>query len=249
MRSALSLGCNKYSPAVYGEAKLNGCVNDAKYMNELAFNNHFDAEMVVDSSAIKAYFTLWMERQAKKAVAGDYILLTWSGHGTNTKANGKDINGICLYDGVLWDYEFKELICKFRKGVSIIWVSDSCFSEENFKFIFRQDGAIKSMNFKNVAIKAPENVSWTTSKDFKCNFIQYASSNKYQVSYDLGQNGLFTDSLRRSVRMNPSGNYYKIFEGIQKIIAQSGYPQTPKFICINGNDVKPKGLTYRQFLL
>lgn len=247
MKVSIHIGINKYSREYYkGIKQLSGCVNDCKYMNELSKANGYSSIRISDASAIRQFFIDYMLKMSNELVNGDNLFISFSGHGIFEIIDRKRCNGLCFYDSVIWDYEIKELLSKFRKGVNIIWITDSCFSEENFRFVFRQDGTVKSIKPDSIInFKAPKNVKWQTVFDIKCNLIQYASSSQFQVSYDLGQNGLFTNALRNSIRECPSANYYKIFQLTEKNVALTGYPQTPKFIVLNGNDIK---LTYRTFL-
>lgn len=248
MKISHHIGINKYNPTYYGKIReLKGCVNDSKYMNDLATANGYLSSKVINASAISNYFVEYLTRLSEKLVPGDNLLISFSGHGTKSEIDGKMCNGLCFYDRILWDYEIKAVFAKFRKGVNLIWITDCCFAEENFRFVFRQDGDIKFINTDQIEnFTAPKNVTWQNVFDIKCNLIQYASSSQFQVSYDLAKNGLFTEALRSAVRENPTGNYYKIFQLIERNMAKTGYPQTPKFIVLNGNDIK---LTYRNFLL
>jgi len=247
MKVSHHIGVNKYNPKFYKKIKdLPGCVNDAKYMNDLATANGYHSSMVINASAISNFFIDYLTSLSTDLVPGDNLLISFSGHGTKAEFDDKLCNGLCFYDRVVWDFEIKEIFSKFRNGVNLIWITDCCYAEDNFRFVFRQEGEIKYLNPDQfVNFTAPKNDKWQNVFDIKCNLIQYASSSQYQVSYDLGRNGLFTEALRMAVRENPTGNYYKIFQLIERNIAKTGYPQTPKFIVLNGNDIK---LTYRTFL-
>ncbi len=247
---ALNIGINVYSPAIYGTgSNLKGCLNDCTYMNSLAKDNGFTSTTLKDKSATKSALLSWIRNAVSETNSGDFIYMSQSSHGTRTTMKGKEVNGICMYDGILWDFELKAELIKIKKGVNVIWATDTCFSENNFRFAFAPEGQIKYLDYGALkGITLPKSVQWVGVDDFKCNFIQYASSTAFQVSYDLGSGGLFTESLKKAVRINPAGNYYKIFQETEKAMATSGYPQTPRFIVINGNDVLPKGLTYNKFL-
>lgn len=243
-----NIGINIYDSRIYGSnSNLRGCVNDAMVMQNIAKERGYQTTTLFDAQAtLKAFFD-YLKYAAITLGTGDYLLFSVSSHGTTAKIQGKEVNGICFRDGVAWDFQIKEYIKKFKKGVNIIWVTDCCFSEENFKFVFRQDGQIKYINYSTLKnIQLPKSVKWVGSDEFYCNFIQYASSTKYQVSYDLGNNGLFTLAMRDALALLPLSNYYQLFQGIEREIKKSGYPQTPRFIVINGNLVKPKGLTFRK---
>lgn len=245
---SLNVGINLYDTRIYGKnANLRGCVNDALIMKQVSEERGYTTKSLFDKEATTSAFFEFLKQAAITLGTNDYLLISVSSHGTSTKMQGKDVNGICFYDGIAWDFQIKEYIKKFKKGVNIIWVTDCCFAEENFKFVFRQDGQVKYIDYSTLKnIQLPKSVKWVGSEEFYCNFIQYASSTKYQVSYDLGNNGLFTLALMNALKALPLANYYQLFQGIEREVKKSGYPQTPRFIVINGNLVKPKGLTFRK---
>jgi hypothetical protein len=243
-----NIGINLYDKRIYGSnANLRGCVNDAQVMQKIAKESGYNTTTLLDNQATVANFFKFLTMAANTIGTGDYLMISVSSHGTTTKMQGKDVNGICFTDGVAWDFQIKEYIKKFKKGTNIVWVTDCCFAEENFKFIFRQDGTVKYIDYSTLKnIQLPKSVKWVSSEEFYCNFIQYASSTKFQVSYDLGTNGLFTSAMKEALATFPQSNYYQLFQQIERNIKKTGYPQTPRFIVINGNLVKPKGLTFRK---
>ncbi len=247
---ALSIGINNYNRTVYGnKATLKGCVNDSKYMKLLAFNNGYTTTQLINQQATRSAILSWIKNAVKNTNPGDFVFMSQSSHGTRTTMQGKEVNGVCMFDNILWDFELKAEFTQFKPGVNVIWITDNCYAENNFRFIMEGEGVIKFIDFSELkGVVLPKSVQWLGAADFKCNFIQYASSTSFQVSYDLGSGGLFTESLKKAVTANKNANYYKIFQETEKIIAKSGYPQNPRFVVINGNNVLPKGLTFNKFL-
>lgn len=240
----ICIGINKYAPAYYGNTpNLSGCVNDAVWYYEMLKKHGFALTLILDNHATKSSFIRWITGVADAAMPGDLVTIFQSSHGTSSRNGKKTINGLCFHDGILWDFEYKKLLMMLKKGVNVILVNDCCFSQNNFKAILPNDAQMKFLDFKEIK-KAllPSTVDWVTSKNIRCNIIQLASSTELQVSYDLGEHGLFTSCLMKA---DLSKNYYQVFKQVEKSCYLSGYPQTPTFSVVNGNDI---ALTYHRFL-
>lgn len=240
---AANFGINKYS-FISGN-NLNGCVSDAEFMNSIAKDNGYTATLYKDSAGTINALRTFLTNAANTSVAGDYVLLSQSSHGTHQMIQGKDCNGLVMNDGVIWDFQIKELLMRFKKGVNVIWITDTCFSEENFRFVDQPKGKVKYIEFSKLQVDLPNFISVVKGvTDFACNFIQIASCSLMEVSYDLGKYGLFTKSLMDAYKVQPKASYYKMFSMTEANMAKSGYPQHPKFIPINCNGT----LTVKPFL-
>ncbi len=72
------------------------------------------------------------------AVAGDLVVITYSGHGSqvpdsnSNESDGQDETW-CLHDSQLLDDEIFVMLSKFRPGVRVLIVSDSCHSGTVFE--------------------------------------------------------------------------------------------------------------------
>lgn len=246
MKLSVHFGINKYDPSYYaGTPNLSGCVNDATFMQSLCKSNGFKTVYAKDNQCTKDTFIKNVKFAIDKLKAGDIFCFTQSSHGTYTIKNGKRITGICMYDQIMWDYEIGNLLAEFKPGVLIIWITDSCFAEDNFKFLMSLPGQIKFLNSTEILKKNNTVINDEKSNKILASVINFASSNSFQPSYDLGANGLFTASLRDAIKVDPNFNYYKLYLQIVKEMATSGYPQTPVLGIVNGDD---KATTYNKFL-
>jgi hypothetical protein len=102
-------------------------------MNDLAQAQGFSPQMFLTNEATRAAVIESMNRAANELVSGDIFFLSYSGHGGQVP----DINGDekdyvdetwCLYDGELLDDEIYLRYCKFKEGVRVLVLSDSCHS-------------------------------------------------------------------------------------------------------------------------
>ncbi|WP_036438301.1 caspase family protein [Mycobacterium sp. URHB0044] len=135
-RKSLHIGLNRVDPDQYGgwDGALSGCINDADAMKEIAESRGFTAEQLIDDQATVGAVRDKLNEYASQLEDGDFLFLTYSGHGGQVPdQNGDEIDGYdetwCLYDTELVDDSLYGALCTFKKGVRIFIMSDSCHSE------------------------------------------------------------------------------------------------------------------------
>jgi hypothetical protein len=133
---AVCIGLNAVDPKHYQgwSGNLAACEADAGDMADIARSAGFaKPDTYLTKAATREKVRGAVTRAATAANAGDMVLLTYSGHGgqlpdrNGDEPDGKDETW-CLYDGELVDDELLELFTKFRPGVRILVLSDSCHS-------------------------------------------------------------------------------------------------------------------------
>lgn len=131
---ALCIGINDYPGT---DSDLAGCVNDANdWAAELGVRG-FEVARLIDGQATLAAMTAGIEALIGKAVAGDTVVITYSGHGTwvpdssGDEPDGRD-EGLCPHDigrvGPLLDDEIRRLFSARKAGARVVLISDSCHS-------------------------------------------------------------------------------------------------------------------------
>lgn len=131
----LHIGLNSVSDAAYSgwSGPLAACEFDANDMAALAKSRGMKSTVLLTKKATRANALAAMRAAAKALKSGDLFLLTYSGHGGQVP----DVNGDepdkkdetwCLFDGQLIDDELYFELSKFRAGVRILVLSDSCHS-------------------------------------------------------------------------------------------------------------------------
>ena len=132
---SLHLGLNKVSPKAYAgwDGPLAACEFDARDMAAIARAKGMKPTVLLTARATRKA-TLAALRAAAKALAkGDLFFLSYSGHGgqvedvTGDESDKKDETW-CLFDGQLIDDELYHELSRFRAGVRILVLSDSCHS-------------------------------------------------------------------------------------------------------------------------
>ena len=144
---ALVIGLNSVDPKHYDnwDGKLEVCENDANDMETLAKGNKFTTKKLLTSSATRKNVIKEMNAAAKKLKSGDIFMIYYSGHGGNEIPDkNKDEDdpwadkydeSWCLFDAQLIDDELYFQWKKFRKGVRILLISDSCFCGDIAKIV------------------------------------------------------------------------------------------------------------------
>lgn len=245
---SVHFGINEFDPKYYGsKCELGGCINDSKYMKQEAIKQGFTATLYTNEACTKAKYIQRLTEAANELVEGDIFLYSQSSHGTFKVIGGERHTGLCMYDSITWDQETKQLLSKFKKGVLIIFISDSCFAQGNYRSISiqgenKEGTKVRYIDSKNI----PMDVIYNKKNiDFKANIIAYGSSNQFQSSLDLGDMGLFTAKLKEVTGKGELLNYFQVFRRVEKAIADAGYQQSPVFQVENGADT---ATTYKQFL-
>jgi hypothetical protein len=130
---SLHIGLNRVDNAAYGFAvpDLAGCINDANDMLALARNKGFQTRQLLDNQATSAAIVSKIEQAAQTLQPGDLFWISYSGHGSqipDPKESDQRSETWVLWDRQLIDDELYALWGKFRAGVRILVISDSCHS-------------------------------------------------------------------------------------------------------------------------
>ena len=139
---SLHVGVNTVNPAHYTNnmPSLTGCENDAESMRLIAKSRNFTNMKLVGTQATRNAVIMVINRASEVLENGDTFFLTFSGHGGwirdfNSDEEDSRDETWCLYDGQLIDDELEQMWLKFKSGVRILVVSDSCNSGTVAKFM------------------------------------------------------------------------------------------------------------------
>jgi hypothetical protein len=140
---SLHLGLNRVDPAHYAgwDGALNACESDANAMETLAQGRGFKSTKLLNEQATADAIKDGVTNAAGQLEAGDIFLVTYSGHGGQVpdlndedEKDGSDETWLA-YDRQVIDDELFELWTKFKPGVRILVLSDSCHSGSVHKAI------------------------------------------------------------------------------------------------------------------
>ncbi|MBC7734133.1 MAG: caspase family protein [Bacteriovorax sp.] len=132
---SLNIGLNAVDAAAYGgwDGPLAACEFDA---NDMAFIARFwsmKSTVLLTKKATRANVLAGMRGAAKALKAGDLFFMSYSGHGgqvpdVSGDESDKQDETWCLFDGQLIDDELYFELSKFKAGVRVLVLSDSCHS-------------------------------------------------------------------------------------------------------------------------
>lgn len=132
---SLHIGLNTVSGEHYGgwTGELAACEFDANDMAAVAKAKGMKASLLLTKKGTRANVLAGIRGAAKSLAAGDLFFLTYSGHGGQVpdvtgEEDDKQDETWCLYDGQLIDDELYFELSRFKAGVRILVLSDSCHS-------------------------------------------------------------------------------------------------------------------------
>jgi hypothetical protein len=132
---SLHVGLNAVDPDHYAgwSGDLVACEFDANDMAALASTQGIKPTVLLTKRATRANVFKAVRAAATKLESGDLLFLSYSGHGgqipdvSGDEPDKKDETW-CLYDGELIDDEVFVELARFKEGVRIVVLSDSCHS-------------------------------------------------------------------------------------------------------------------------
>ncbi len=136
----IHIGVDRVDPAHYGsDLALPSCGNDARAMAQISQQLGYDTCVLVDAEATTSALYGLLSDASHNLQAGDALLLTFSGHGSQIANESGDHEQdlmdetTCFYDRMLVDDELYALLRGLREGVRAHVVFDSCHSGTAFK--------------------------------------------------------------------------------------------------------------------
>ncbi|MBN2013526.1 caspase family protein [candidate division KSB1 bacterium] len=230
MKKALNIGINNYP----GSANdLQGCVNDADDWAKRLQVLGFETEILVDKKATIATVKNKMKNLITSATAGDVVVVSYSGHGTNvydTSGDEPDYydEALYLYDGVLLDDDISDIIRQAQSDVSIVVILDSCFSGTATRLAKLNTHIPRFIKTADIPPTATKRRDFLSEDDMVEILISGCSDNEYSYDAYLNNryNGAFT-YYALSV-MQDDQTYDSFFTALRKVLPSDEFPQTPQ---------------------
>jgi metacaspase-1 len=258
---ALTIGLNAVDPRHYAgwNGRLHACEADARDMADIARSRKFTVKRLLTRSATRRAVLAGIARAAAALRSGDFFLLTYSGHGGQVPDRNHDEPDLqdetwCLYDGELIDDEINRALARFKAGVRVLVLSDSCHSGTVTKAMFYAargatgagaSAAAERIRYRNM----PREVALRTYRAHRTMYdklqdaikgdpraavravvILISGCQDNQLSQDGDFNGLFTANL---LRVWKEGRFRGSYRAFHSAIVRSMPPdQTPKLFTI-----------------
>jgi len=197
---SLCIGLNSVDPNHYvdesgrpWDGKLLPCENDAGVMKDIAESQNFKVSTLLTKQATIDNVLKGIKNASDKLVQADIFMLYYSGHGgqildANEDEKELDMKDLydetwCLYDGQLIDDYIYSALSKFKSGVRIISLSDSCHSGTVIKDLMPQ--GMSTMNKNEIELPKYGNVNPVTSNVDKTHdsVLKYAPTSVLTGTY------------------------------------------------------------------
>ncbi|MGB8193093.1 MAG: caspase family protein [Chitinophagaceae bacterium] len=141
---SLHIGLNKYNLSTYKRdygkylSQLPNCHRDALAKQEVAQRFNFKNASFINEEATAENMLTMIDLIAAELEYGDMFFLSFSGHGSRVADRNYDEDDgydetWCLYDRMVTDDELFEKWKRFRPGVRILVIADSCHSGTSIK--------------------------------------------------------------------------------------------------------------------
>lgn len=202
MKHALIVGINQYDKRIT-TANLRGCVLDANRVLSQIFVDMpyiYLADKAATVQSVKAALTA----MAENLVAGDTLYYYQSSHGTYKDFANRRATGRVMYDGVLMDYDFIAILKKFKPGVTVVTISDTCFAESNSRTAERAGMATRYIPYPLEEKTARKMLSNRASfAGVKCALVEISAAQLEQEAQEVfghtavENGGIFTTLLLR----------------------------------------------------
>jgi hypothetical protein len=224
-------------------------------MEAIAKKQHFAKRtMLLTKAATADAVSNAIGEAAKTLKSGDLFFLTYSGHGGQVKdTNGDETDGMdetwVCYDRQFIDDELYDLWSKFKPGVRIVVLSDSCHSGTVLRDIpaFVSGGpriramptsvALKVQKahaklYKSIQDHHPD----AESAEVDASVLLISGCMDNQTSRDGARNGLFTGTLKKVWNGGKfNGNYRRLRDNI---VAKMPPDQTPNYYFVGNADAE-----------
>lgn len=263
---SLHIGLNRVDPDHYEgwDGELTACEFDAKDMRAIATKQRFTPTVLLSKQATAAAVKSAIASAAKKLTKGDLFLLSYSGHGGQVPDTNHDESRLptglrdkydetwVLFDRQLVDDELYALWSKFKPGVRIFVLSDSCHSGtvarvapafieggrkgDRCRFMPRSV-ADKTFRAHRKLYNDIQKGTPTGEKSLvRATVILISGCQDNQTSLDGNRNGLFTEKLRKAWANGKFKGTYRTFRN--KIASTMPGSQTPNYFVTGVSNAK-----------
>jgi metacaspase-1 len=267
-RRSIHVGLNSVDPEHYDgwDGTLMACEFDADDMEKLAQSRGFEPTKLLTQQAKADAVIAELEKAADELGDGDFLFVTYSGHGGQVPdKNGEDEpdrsdETWVLYDRQLVDDELYALWAKFKPGVRIFVLSDSCHSGSVLKDIEDRDAVPNVVaDRETAAAESPrrralpldvmvktyrahkdeydaiqEAVPSSADADVGAGVLLISGCQDDQTSLDGISNGLFTETLLGVWDDGSWNGPYSAFH--DAIVAKMPDDQQPNLMTVGAGD-------------
>jgi len=263
---SLHIGLNRVDPHHYQDADgqpwdgaLNACEFDAHDLEAIAKKKGFATRRkLLTADATADAVRQGILDAAGRLATGDLFLVTYSGHGGQVPDTNHDETVLpsgqkdrmdetwVLYDRELIDDELYVLWAKFKAGVRILVLSDSCHSGSVVRALPPTlMGLPPGARLRRMPVKVAESTFRAHRKLYtdlqkanptaerslvKAGVILISGCQDNQFSLDGDRNGLFTETMKKVWRSGKFTGTYRAFR--DRIVSLMPETQTPNYFVV-----------------
>lgn len=225
MNTALLVGLKNVDPAKYnGWNGTNGCFGcelDVDNVGSLLKPLGYELSALKTKDATSNAILDGLRKAARTLVSGDTFVFYYSGHGgQQPDTSGDETDGqdetLVAYDRQIIDDELNDIWLKFKAGVRIIMVSDSCNSGTNYRGMFNI-----TMGSPIVAIP-----NLKAASSMQAQMIHFGGCRDGGESTGLQNGGVFTLALCKLMAGGTfKGTYKMLYNAILPLVASTQIAQ------------------------
>lgn len=260
-KKAICMGINNY---VGTNNDLRGCVNDAKEWASLLNGTYgFEVQTLFDNQVTHNNFTERVGDLISSSKAGDSIVVSYSGHGSNVPdRNGDESDGrdeaLVLYDSFLIDDSIREIFRSLHKEAFLTFISDSCHSgtvTRSFLSAINSEDNDNNIRPRYMPPEDDEEAFLSASPEIQTR-IFYPEENMNEIlisgclpseySYDAYIGGKFRGAMSyyamQILKSQPEITFENFYGKLRRSLPSGNFPQTPQ---LEGSDENKKTLMFK----
>ena len=231
-RVALLFAINDY-PGTAND--LSCCIADLELSTSRLGALGFQIREFRDNQATRKQFREQLTYAFTNAVAGDYIWIDYSGHGSNVPdRNGDEPDGrdetLYLYDGNFLDDETDALCKLIPEGVTVVFFLDSCFSGTATRL---RNGEVRRVRYMppKYYVSDYKRIKRAIPPDYNRIVISACLENEPAEEGVIGENCNGVAHAYLWATYKPGETWDEWFKRLQMYVPNKNFSQTPLLEC------------------
>lgn len=235
MLRSLLVGLKAVDPVAYGgwngQNGCWGCELDVENIENILSPLNYDTSILKTNAASASAILSGLSDAAKKCQSGDMFVFYFSGHGgqqpdtSSDELDGKD-ETLVAYDREISDDELNSTWAKFKSGVRIFMLSDSCNSGTNYKMSRMDIADSTPMRLFSSGTERTKGIRST----MRAQMIHYGGCRDGFTSTGYMGGGAFTQALCQIWNGGQFyGDYPAFYQAIKSSVSSSQIVQYSKY--------------------
>lgn len=224
--NAILVGLENVNPDFYygWDGYCSGCELDVDNIHAILKPLGYSIQILKTSEATGSSILQALDNAASTLNTGDTLVFFYSGHGgQQPDLNGDELDGqdetLIAYDGQIIDDQLDPIWLKFRSGVRIVMLSDSCNSGTNYRMQ------------RNIAHSTPlKPMNQKIAQGMQAQMIHMGGCEDARSSFGSKNGGVFTSALCKVWNQGAfKGNYKDFLTAISREVQAEEARQIPQY--------------------